>query len=376
MTSIYYISEIDFTQRNASTKRILDISKILTQNTDYQVKIIGNSHTSHLVCDGFQVFNTPKGHHIFTKIINYIRRGLLMVNLLKRLPSCDIIIYYGTNYSRILPLKRFCHKHRIKLIIDIVEWYNYNTLPFGKYGPLALDVHLGINKIIPKCDGVIAISSYLQEFYKQQNVKTIRIPVLSSGYFPAISTDNDWNEDYLHLIYAGVPYKKDSILPILKAVDQLALEEEKIRFHLLGPTPEYLYKLYHYLPGTNIICHGHIPQNKVAEFLQKADFSVLIRPHLRYAEAGFPTKFVESLSAGLPVIANITSDLNLYLKDGFNGFIVDSPTQEALISKLRYILSVPRKKFQNMKQNAKETAQNYFAPELYIKSLNEFITSI
>ncbi len=38
--------------------------------------------------------------------------------------------------------------------------------------------------------------------------------------------------------------------------------------------------------------------------------------------AGFPTKFVESLGAGCPVITNYTSDLDLYLKNGFNGFVV------------------------------------------------------
>jgi hypothetical protein len=68
---------------------------------------------------------------------------------------------------------------------------------------------------------------------------------------------------------------------------------------------------------------GRIPRPQVLEELSKADFTVLMRSEeQRYAKAGFPTKFVESLATATPVIANSTSDLGMYLKDGENGYVV------------------------------------------------------
>ena len=40
-------------------------------------------------------------------------------------------------------------------------------------------------------------------------------------------------------------------------------------------------------------------------------------------KAGFPTKFVESISAGTPVITNLTSDLAYYMRDPMFGFSID-----------------------------------------------------
>ena len=39
--------------------------------------------------------------------------------------------------------------------------------------------------------------------------------------------------------------------------------------------------------------------------------------------AGFPTKFVESISCGVPVIMNDTSDIRQYLSDGKNGILIE-----------------------------------------------------
>ena len=68
-----------------------------------------------------------------------------------------------------------------------------------------------------------------------------------------------------------------------------------------------------------IRCMGRVPRPVVLQTLQETDFTVLIRDaSLRYAKAGFPTKVVESLMSGTPVICNLSSDLDEYLVDGEN----------------------------------------------------------
>jgi glycosyltransferase involved in cell wall biosynthesis len=82
--------------------------------------------------------------------------------------------------------------------------------------------------------------------------------------------------------------------------------------------------------GNSLKAVGRIPRDGVLKNLEEADFTVLMRsPDQRYAKAGFPTKVVESLSSGTPVICNITSDLGDYIRDGENGIVVDRCSAEA-----------------------------------------------
>jgi glycosyltransferase involved in cell wall biosynthesis len=57
---------------------------------------------------------------------------------------------------------------------------------------------------------------------------------------------------------------------------------------------------------------------------------MIVRPQDRFANAGFPTKFVESLSLGVPVMANGTSDIAEFLRDGRDGYLLYEPTAAAV----------------------------------------------
>ena len=67
--------------------------------------------------------------------------------------------------------------------------------------------------------------------------------------------------------------------------------------------------------------------------------------------AGFPTKFVESMTAGTPIITNKTSDIELYLKEGETGFFLDYPNLNKSLDKLEYILGLSEDKLSLLKEN-------------------------
>jgi glycosyltransferase involved in cell wall biosynthesis len=90
------------------------------------------------------------------------------------------------------------------------------------------------------------------------------------------------------------------------------------------------------------------------------DFFDFLRPTKKYAMAGFPTKFVESLGAGCPVITNYTSDLDLYLKNGFNGFVVKDLNIESILEIFNTLDSLSFDKLDEMKKNAYQTAEKHF----------------
>ena len=76
--------------------------------------------------------------------------------------------------------------------------------------------------------------------------------------------------------------------------------------------------------------------------------------------AGFPTKFVESLGAGCPVITNYTSDLSLYLKNGFNGFVVKDLNVTSILDVFYTLDLLSLNQLSEMKVKAYKTAKSQF----------------
>ena len=74
----------------------------------------------------------------------------------------------------------------------------------------------------------------------------------------------------------------------------------------------------------------------------------------------FLQNFVESLGAGCPVITNYTSDLDLYLKNGFNGFVVKDLNIESILEIFNTLDSLSFDKLDEMKKNAYQTAEKNF----------------
>lgn len=374
--NIYYIGELDFSKGTAMSARVLYNMASIAENNNYYLSLIGIGGLSKQSVRGLEVNNINVGRNSFQKLIYYLFRGILFCQLLKRFHvKNDIVIYYGTSSLILIPLRFYCKKHNVKLIVDVVEWYNYSHLPLGKYGPIALNTHYAMTTLIPKCDGVIVISSYLDKYFTDKGLKVFRVPVLIDSQSVVNKGSMVACEGSINLIYAGSPGKKDLIINMIRAVEIVTKSNNRIIFNILGIDKVSLERLFGMNLSDNIKCHGILEQKKVYEFLSRSDFSVLLRPNERYANAGFPTKFVESLTYRVPVIANLTSDLPLYLVNGFNGFVVENESVNSLVQVLENILCIEEDKLTELKDNSRRTAVDNFDYRLYSKGFNDFFAS-
>ncbi len=384
------IGEFRFPSGGPGSTRVLGLGKML-KTLNYEVTFIGKywendkSNFHQGAISGFNYFNVyvPNARKI-SRILNVVKASNNALKILEKIEKPDIIIYYGTTNRYLLPLLRYCKKNKIKLVVDVVEWYNYSHLAGGKYGPVALDTHYALTKIIPKCDGIIVISSFLEKYYSAKNKKTIRIPQIFDSEEAKWDTraGNSFDSNYLNLIYTGVPGKKDLIGTAIIGLKKLTDQKHKVKLHLFGPTKENIKLLLRENKNLinelkeNLIFHGRVNQNNIPENLAKADFSVLIRPNERFANAGFPTKVVESFAAGIPVICNLTSDLGLYIKDEVNGFIMTDYSVDSFIQSVKRALLISGSKKAEMKVAAKLQAKKFFDYNNYTEALDNFIKTI
>jgi glycosyltransferase involved in cell wall biosynthesis len=179
----------------------------------------------------------------------------------------------------------------------------------------------------------------------------------------------------LQLVYAGVPGKKDLIGNAIRAIGLLGESDRDIHLTLIGPTAA---EVRHLLGDDGVLldtlakhvtCCGRKTHTETLALVAAADFSILLRPDKRFTRAGFSTKFVESLSLGVPVIANLTGDMGDYLTDGREGVVLDAATPEACCDGILRVLAMPREQWQAMRGKARDRAAMSFAYEGFSEAL-------
>ena len=126
--------------------------------------------------------------------------------------------------------------------------------------------------------------------------------------------------------------------------------------------------------GTSLFLHGKVSRNIVLDFMMHTNFTVLLRsPTLRYAKAGFPSKVIESMATGTPVICNITSDLSDFLCDGDNSIIVKGCTASDFKDAISRALQLSYEDLNRLSYNARMTIESRFDYRLFVESFADFI---
>ena len=274
-------------------------------------------------------------------------------------------------------INRYAIKRNIKVYIDLVEFNDAKEKKYGLLDPSLILNHKVIKRSVKKNMTVIAISNAFVEYFKKRNIKTVHIPNMidevDNSSYPKKRIDKR-----VHFIFAGYPYKKDALdVTMLAMVELNKKYKDSFSFHIAGIEEEAFFAKYKKLKKYRkeiksfTAFHGYVEREAINSLYLSSDFSIIMRnPSFRTCQFGFPTKFTESLSFARPVIANITSDIDNYLTDGKNGYIVKEFNKESLLEAL--IKSIKQK--DNRKEmfiNALDTAKSFFSLNGFIERLKE-----
>lgn len=388
---VAYVGPVSFPWGQAGSRRICGIARALAAG-GFKVIVGSGDHspkTETALNEG-----EPEGMieyvglgesptHSYSKIGKFYqvfwsfgRRTVEWLDTQKIKPSYVIVYGGGAPYMfRLLP---WCRKHNIPLIVDVVEWYDPRQMTGGRFGPFNISAKIALKWLYPRTSGVIAISRLLADHYAKRGCHVVRVPptINTAGVEPGKGAV-DGAEQRVTLVYAGTPGKKDLLGDVIQSVISADKNEGRLRLIVVGPAEEELRKL---LNGKDIpkciVPLGRLRQEEVLEHVKAADFSVLIREPLRFANAGFPTKVVESMACGTPVITNSTSDLSLYIRDGVEGFIAKDHSVESIAEAFRRTLSLSREDLKRMRKAARNQAEKSFDFNSYSQSLSDFLKKV
>jgi glycosyltransferase involved in cell wall biosynthesis len=371
--TILYIGGFELPDKNAAAQRVIANGKLL-RSMGYNVVFCGVTNDEPV-----PTINTPQSYYDFdcyalpyptNKLdwVSFIFKSKLYKSLVDRYSNVSAIICYNIPAGSLYKMLKYGKKRNIKVYADCTEWYEA-----PKDGNLIhrfvkkLDIELRMKVLHFKLDGIISISEYLHGFYKSQGLTSIKVPPLVD------LTNEKWdnkkviNNTVRTYVYSGSPFSlsntssvKDRLDLIILAMANLKIEGFKFSIHIVGIEKQEFLSFY---PELNdkaelladyLIFYGKVPHKKSVEILKSSDFSIFLRDTNLVTSAGFPTKFVESLSCGIPVLTNDTSNISDYLVSGKNGFLVSTESLKSIEETIKTSLEITNKTLQEMKLNCKQ----------------------
>ncbi|HAV51028.1 MAG TPA: group 1 glycosyl transferase [Brevundimonas sp.] len=379
---IVYVGPFAFPEGGAAARRILGNAQSLVA-AGYQVLVLSGQQAPgdavHALGDGIFLASTSErdAEHLpnLLRLTRYVTMGAKSRDWLARLEArpAAVILYSGyTPY--ILQLRGWCRRAGVPLIFDAVEWYTAAS-PLGfATSPYLWQTELAMRVLIPRLDGLIAISRWLEDHYTRAGLPVVRVsPTLAVKATPV---GQGGDGDRLSLVYAGTPGRKDLLDVLLRAVATVDPNGERLRLDIYGPSAEDLKAYGLAVVPPSVTAHGPVAQATAMAGVARADFSVLLRRPDKVATAGFPTKFVESLAVGTPVIATLTSDLADHLVDGQNGLVCDDASPETVARVLERALAMTTKQKSALRKTARHTAETGFDYRRHTDGLQRLVEAV
>lgn len=365
--TIIYIGGFELPDKNAAAHRVISNGKLL-RDIGYNVHFMGISNERGYNNKSYYGFNSSalKYPNSIISWVKYITTFKDYKNIIESYNNVHSIICYNLPSGSLYRLLKYCTKKEIKIFSDCTEWYVApKTGSFIARTVKSWDIKLRMNKLHLKLNGIIAISSYLHTYYSNQGVPTLQIPPLVD------KEDCKWprtilqkNNTAVNLIYSGSPFAltkgsevKDRLDLIIDGLYLISKTFTDFKLTILGMDingflivfPDYKDKLLSL--GKLIDWKGRVPHNEALDLLKKSDYSIFLRDTNLVTIAGFPTKFVEALSCGIPVLTNRNSNLADYLVEGKNGFWIETNSDDAIYKSLLEVLKINKEDLNDLKED-------------------------
>ncbi|MGW8115521.1 glycosyltransferase family 4 protein [Caproicibacterium sp. NSD3] len=386
---VLLFSNFELPNSCANATRVFAFAKILKE-LQIDVSLVGIAYNQNIELNGnynsieYRMLRASNYSGIKAiKRIDDLRKSI-RVFLNNEFRNCrfDAIILSNIyfNYSKIF--LDFSNKNQVPLIVNAVEWYDANNELFcGLFGKLRfIQNRIALKYIHVRMKNIIAISTFLGDYYQARNCNVIVVPtILDIAEYQHLSHIENKK---IIISYAGVPAKKDYIKNVVLSLQFLTKQEiNKIEIHFYGAIRQNFVNLginQEYLSNyqSTIFCHGKIPYEEVKNKIAASDFTILLRPDERYANAGFPTKVGESMACSTPVIANYTSDLKKYIIDSDTGVVCRNESPKECAAAIRKILNFSKHKRELMRENAYNMAARAFDYRSYKEVMSKFIDII
>ena len=325
--TVVYYGNFELPDKGASAHRVVNNGKIF-QELGYRVVFLGTNQTE----DYFEgIKQTSFDKNMFEECYpNTTKRWLKYVfdasnieQLVEKLEDVKFIIAYNLPYFKFNNIKKLTKRLGISAVYDCTEWNGYAEGNIAKRLFKKIDLFQVKHFLASKADGMIVISKKMERYYRNKNI--IRIPPLVDIEDAIWHQETEKKSDTFEFCYAGDLGIKEALDKVIIAFDKIHNENAILR--IIGLEKRDVCERYPQLTAIveneNILFMGRLSHEETVKYVRNCDCYVFLRYDNPRNQAGFPTKFAEAYSCGVPIITTNVSDIAEYMKSTDNGVLLE-----------------------------------------------------
>ena len=226
-------------------------------------------------------------------------------------------------------------------------------------------------------DGLICISTSMEDYARNYNNNLIRIPILTNPEISIYKSEKTYSiPESFNIGFSGsILPSKENLNNFVSVYLKLRNEGFNISFNLCGPISDSIHNDFfsEELTNNNVTYYGNLDKRELSGFLDQQDLLVVPRGYTLQNKYGFSTKLSDYLNHKKIILVTDVSDNKLYIKDGINGFIVPPDDNEHMYKKLIYIIENYNDVKDVIPPNALDTSKNQFQYILFSNLLRKFL---
>lgn len=317
--TIIYMGNYELPDKNAAAHRVLNNGKIFNE-LGYKTVYLGAVRDEHFSgirqssCNN-NIYEEayPQG---MKQWVNHIFDTLNIEAVAEKYSDTCLIICYNVPLATYKSVKNVFAVKNIKVAYDCTEWNDYTegALPKRLYKKFdEKQIRTKLNRV---CDNIIVISKLMEQQYSGKNL--LRLPPLVDIEESIWHQGRVEHPDIFEFCFAGTTSHKEKIETIVSVLAKS--ENKKLRLRIIGtekadyirefPEHEQLLK-----NESRIIFMGRLSHEDTVKYILSCNCYIFIRESTIRNEAGFPTKFSESFTCGVPIISTDVSDISEFADD-------------------------------------------------------------
>ena len=246
-------------------------------------------------------------------------------------PDTCLVITYNVALATYKAIKKQFAKKDIKVAYDCTEWNVYTSGFLLKRIYKKYDEKQIRTKLQKYCADIIVISSLMERQYKRSNV--LRLPPLVDIEDPIWHQDKTEHPDSFEFFFAGTIGDKEKIDSIVKAF--VRLEFKNIKLSIIGITKEEYLQMYpndEEIVDKRICFTSRLSHKENIQHILSSNCYIFVREKTRQNQAGFPTKFAEAYTCGIPIISTDVSDIKEFADEDVA--LLDSAQEQTVLTSM------------------------------------------
>jgi glycosyltransferase involved in cell wall biosynthesis len=332
---VVYLGQLILPDGNAAALRARSNAKILGL-LGYDTCVVGTHHDAGDRVDAveaghpdIQLHSVPVGRWWHSFRVNPLS-SLRLINRLRQTRTVSHVICY--NYPAVAQaiIQLYCAIRGIRYLSDVTEWNTESGRGFFHDTIRAVEVTARVRLLNRFANALITTSPMMTQFYRKPGRPTAELPTLfDAAQMPQISDRPARDPATVRIVFVGPGFDLMQVSPkpealkertdlIVATLCEMMVADPRVSADIYGLTsvqfaaafPGHVGKVSA-LAG-RLVFHGRQPHNAILSAVQSADYSIMLRDNKRANDAGFPTKFAESLILGTPVIIDRISSLRHY----------------------------------------------------------------